>query len=117
MSTCMVQRAPISIILFCHPCTCIRPMSIRCLHSDSEFFDLLQTFVVSLGARGCKAWSCSCPGTSHSTADDSSKVESANATAPKVEVVDTVGAGDCLIAGFLYGYLSGACIQVCIQLK
>ncbi|KAK9805458.1 hypothetical protein WJX73_009511 [Symbiochloris irregularis] len=76
---------------------------------------LCQTFIVSLGARGCKAWSRVRPATHRTSSDDSSQPESASAPAPKVQVVDTVGAGDCLIAGFLYGYLSGACIQQCVE--
>lgn len=39
--------------------------------------------------------------------------EGASAEAPRVGVVDTVGAGDSLVAGFLHAYLAGASLQVC----
>ncbi|KAL4449369.1 hypothetical protein ABPG77_007013 [Micractinium sp. CCAP 211/92] len=57
------------------------------------------TVVVSRGSRGCTARSVG-----------SSEV---HASASKVSVVDTVGAGDFFTAGFLYALLSNASLQAC----
>ena len=35
---------------------------------------------------------------------------------PEVEIVDTLGAGDSYIAGFLYGYLAGKDIEECMRI-
>jgi sugar/nucleoside kinase (ribokinase family) len=58
--------------------------------------------VVSLGARGCVA--------------RSSSGQVGRASGRKLQVVDTVGAGDTFTAGFLYGYLHGASLQECAAL-
>jgi sugar/nucleoside kinase (ribokinase family) len=58
--------------------------------------------VVSLGARGCVA--------------RSSGGQVGRASGRKLQVVDTVGAGDTFTAGFLYGYLHGASLQECAAL-
>jgi sugar/nucleoside kinase (ribokinase family) len=50
-----------------------------------------QVSVISLGPKGCIA-----------RAQDGSRGAS---DAAKVKVVDTIGAGDCFTAGFLYAYL------------
>lgn len=51
----------------------------------------MQVSVISLGPKGCIA-----------RAKDGTKGSS---DAAKVKVVDTIGAGDCFTAGFLYAYL------------
>lgn len=54
--------------------------------------------VVSLGEKGCVA------------KDETGGTGSSPAC--QVEVIDTVGAGDCFTAGFLFAYLRGASMQV-----
>jgi sugar/nucleoside kinase (ribokinase family) len=60
--------------------------------ASSQLAKLGKTVVVKLGAEGALA--C--------TRDEIIKSAS-----PRVDVVDTVGAGDSFDAGFLYGYLNG----------
>lgn len=55
--------------------------------------------VVSEGAQGCSAWTRA--------------GQAVRAPAAKVQVEDTVGAGDCFAAAFLHAHLSGASLKVC----
>eukprot|EP00877_Chromochloris_zofingiensis_P007934 jgi/Chrzof1/3394/Cz12g23230.t1 len=55
--------------------------------------------VISMGKQGCMARSRS--------------GEAVKAPACGVAVVDTIGAGDCFTAGFLYAYLQGCSLQQC----
>ena len=60
-----------------------------------------ETVAVKLGARGAVA---------------RQGTEIVRIGAPQVQVIDTVGAGDSFDAGFIYGYLQGWPLQLCLQL-
>lgn len=59
----------------------------------------IKVSVVSMGAKGCTA-------RSHDGTSGSSP-------APNVKVIDTIGAGDCFTAGFLFAYLNGCDLAKC----